>query len=188
MPGAGLTTGRAVEEAGKVADDCGLANLTLTALASRLGVRKPSLYEHVAGLAALQRLVSARADAELAGVLARAATGKAREEAVAAISGRRASWSVRRGCPCSRQRSSWHRPDRAGRIPPRRGTRASRGPARVRQPRTWASGRHRPELRLPRRCPRPSVQHLAARHSRSAVLTAFQNEGERHEHYDQHHG
>jgi AcrR family transcriptional regulator len=82
-----------VEEAGNVADDCGLANLTLAAIALRLGVRVPSLYKHVDGLAELRRLVSVQARDELAGVLARAAAGKAGGQAVTAVAGAYRAWA-----------------------------------------------------------------------------------------------
>ncbi len=59
MPRAGLTTLRVVQEAEEVADEVGLANLTLAAIAPRLGVRIPSLYKHVGGMDDLQRLVAA---------------------------------------------------------------------------------------------------------------------------------
>lgn len=85
MPRAGLTTLRVVEEAESLADEVGLANLTLAAIAPRLGVRMPSLYKHVAGMDALRRLLSIRAKQELADVFARAATGKAGAQALTAI-------------------------------------------------------------------------------------------------------
>lgn len=85
MPRAGLTTLRVVQEAENVADEVGLKNLTLAAIAPRLGVRMPSLYKHVAGMDALQRLVAIRAKTELADVLARAAAGKAGSQALTAM-------------------------------------------------------------------------------------------------------
>ena len=85
MPRAGLTTLRVVQEAEDVADEVGLNNLTLAAIAPRLGVQMPSLYKHVAGMGALQRLVSIRAKNELADVFARAAAGKAGAQALTAM-------------------------------------------------------------------------------------------------------
>ena len=85
MPRVGLTTLRVVEEAENVADEVGLANLTLAAIAPRLGVRMPSLYKHVAGMDALRRLLSIRAKTELADVFARAAAGKAGAQALTAM-------------------------------------------------------------------------------------------------------
>ena len=60
MPRAGLNTDRVVAEAAELADEVGLDQLTLAALAARLGVRQPSLYKHVASVDALQRLISMR--------------------------------------------------------------------------------------------------------------------------------
>ena len=49
MPRAGLTAERVVNEAERLADEVGLAQLSLAALAARLGVQPPSLYKHIAG-------------------------------------------------------------------------------------------------------------------------------------------
>ena len=82
MPRAGLTPAIVVEEAARLADEVGLERLTLAALAQRLGVALPSLYKHVRGLDALLQKVSALATAELAAVLAEAAAGRSRSDAV----------------------------------------------------------------------------------------------------------
>ena len=94
MPRAGLTTLRVVEEAENVADEVGLANLTLAAIAPRLGVRMPSLYKHVAGIDALRRLLSIRAKQELADVFARAAAGKAGAQALTAMFHAARNWAT----------------------------------------------------------------------------------------------
>ena len=93
VPRAGLTTLRVVEEAENVADEVGLTNLTLAAIAPRLGVRMPSLYKHVAGMDALRRLVSIRAKKELADVFARAAAGKAGAQALTAMFHAARNWA-----------------------------------------------------------------------------------------------
>lgn len=93
MPRAGLTTMRVVQEAEDVADEVGLENLTLAAIAPRLGVRMPSLYKHVAGMGALQRLVAIRATQDMADLFARAAAGKAGAEALTAISNSWRAWA-----------------------------------------------------------------------------------------------
>jgi len=85
VPRAGLNTDRVVAEAANLVDEVGVGQLTLAALAARLGVRQPSLYKHVASLDALQRLISMRAKAEVAQVLGRAAIGRARGDALVAI-------------------------------------------------------------------------------------------------------
>lgn len=93
MPRAGLTTLRVVREAEDVADEVGLANLTLAAIAPRLNVRMPSLYKHVAGIDDLKRLVSIRAKSEMADVFARAAAGKAGTQAITAMFRACRSWA-----------------------------------------------------------------------------------------------
>lgn len=94
MPRAGLTTTRVVQEAEDVADEVGLTNLTLAAIAPRLGVRMPSLYKHIAGMDALQRLVAIRATQDMADLFARAAAGKAGAEALTAISTSLRTWAM----------------------------------------------------------------------------------------------
>jgi len=62
----GLTREQVVERAAELADAEGLGSLTLAALASRLGVRTPSLYNHVDGLPDLRRRLGLRGLHELA--------------------------------------------------------------------------------------------------------------------------
>jgi len=85
MPRAGLTQDRVVAEAEQIADSVGLHRLTLAALAERVGVRQPSLYKHIEGIDELQHRISIRAKIELATVLGRAAVGRSRGDAIAAI-------------------------------------------------------------------------------------------------------
>jgi AcrR family transcriptional regulator len=93
VPRAGLTEARVVDEAERIADEVGIARLTLAAIADRLGVRQPSLYKHIDGMDALQRGLSIRAKNELAQVLARAAVGRERGDAVTAISHAYRRWA-----------------------------------------------------------------------------------------------
>jgi AcrR family transcriptional regulator len=86
MPRAGLTETLVVEEAERMVDEVGLAGLTLTALAERLGVRQPSLYKHVDGLDALHRSISVRAKRDLGECFARAAVGRSRGGAIVGMS------------------------------------------------------------------------------------------------------
>ena len=60
MPRAGLTPEGIVTEAALLADRDGLGALTLADLAAHLGVRSPSLYNHLDGLPDLARPPSAR--------------------------------------------------------------------------------------------------------------------------------
>lgn len=85
MPRAGLSAQRVVQEAEEVADEIGLSNVTLAAVAARLGVKLPSLYKHIGGMDALHRLVAIRAKTELADVIGRAAVGRAGAAALAAM-------------------------------------------------------------------------------------------------------
>jgi len=94
MPRAGLNPDRVVAAAAELADEVGLDRLTLAALAARLGVRQPSLYNHVVSLEALQRLISMRAKAELADVLGRAAIGRARDDALVAMAHAWRAWAL----------------------------------------------------------------------------------------------
>jgi len=94
VPRAGLTTERVVDEAAKMVDEVGPAQLTLAALALRLGVRQPSLYKHVDGMAGLQRGIAVLAKNELAEVLARAAVGRSRGDAVVAIAAAYRRWAL----------------------------------------------------------------------------------------------
>jgi len=94
VPRAGLNTDRVVAEAAELADEVGLDQLTLAALAARLGVRQPSLYKHVASVDALQRLISMRGKAELADVLSRAAVGRARDDALIAMAHAWRAWAL----------------------------------------------------------------------------------------------
>ena len=94
MPRAGLNTDRVVVAAMELADEVGLDKLTLAALAVRLGVRQPSLYKHVASLDALQRLISMRGKAEAADVLAQAAIGRARDDALVAMAWAWRAWAL----------------------------------------------------------------------------------------------
>jgi AcrR family transcriptional regulator len=83
-----------VDEAERMADEVGLSRLTLAALAQRLGVRQPSLYKHIDGMDALQRSLAVRAKNELAHVLARAAVGRERGDAIASLSHAYRAWAL----------------------------------------------------------------------------------------------
>jgi AcrR family transcriptional regulator len=94
MPRAGLSAELVVEEAARVVDEVGLERMTLTMLAERLGVRQPSLYKHVDGLASLRRGIALRAKAVLADVLARSAVGRSREDAIVSMSRAYRQWAL----------------------------------------------------------------------------------------------
>lgn len=82
---AGLDRQVIVMTAAEVADLNGLDNVTLKAVAERLGVRNPSLYNHIDGLSELKRELSIWGTNQLRAVISEAAIGKAGEDAVFAI-------------------------------------------------------------------------------------------------------
>jgi AcrR family transcriptional regulator len=94
LPRAGLTTTVVAREAGRLADEVGFENLTLSALALRLGVRQPTIYKHVDGTAGLHREMAILAKTELADVVRRAAVGRARDEALVAIANAFRAWAT----------------------------------------------------------------------------------------------
>ena len=81
-------------EAERLADEGGLAQLTLAALALRLGVRQPSLYKHIDGLPGLRRSIAVRAKLELTDVLGSAAVGRSRDDAVVALADAYRAWAL----------------------------------------------------------------------------------------------
>jgi AcrR family transcriptional regulator len=93
VPRAGLTPERVVTAAETLTDEVGVDDLTLAALADRLGVRQPSLYKHVDGLPALKRTIALRAKRELGEVLARAGVGKARDDAIRSLAAAYRTWA-----------------------------------------------------------------------------------------------
>jgi AcrR family transcriptional regulator len=76
---AGLTPERVVAAAGDLAD---AGELTLAALAERLGVKVPSLYKHVAGLDDLHDRLAAAGRADLITALGVATVGRAGRDAL----------------------------------------------------------------------------------------------------------
>ena len=75
-----------------MADEVGLRNLTLAALAVRLGVRQPSLYKHIDSIAGLHRDIAVQAKRDLGEVLARASVGRSGADAISAMSHAYRSW------------------------------------------------------------------------------------------------
>lgn len=83
MPRAGLDRATVISAAAGVADERGYGALTMALVAERLGVRTPSLYKHVAGLAELQQGLAARATVELGDNLRDEMQGYAGRDALA---------------------------------------------------------------------------------------------------------
>jgi len=85
MPRAGLTRSVLAAGAAELADEHGWSELTLAAVAARFGVRQPSLYKHVSGLAELRRDVALLGGIELDAELAAVAVGKSGNDALQAM-------------------------------------------------------------------------------------------------------
>jgi len=83
MPRAGLTAADIVIAAADIADESGYDNLTMGLVADRLGVRAPSLYKHVNGLADLQHRIATLAISELGEATRDAMLGTAGPDALA---------------------------------------------------------------------------------------------------------
>ena len=94
-----------VDRAEQIADELGLSGLTLAALAVTLGVRQPSLYKHVDGLSGLHRSISIRAKHELGDILARAAVGRSRHDAIESMARAYRHWAL--GHPGRYEAAQW---------------------------------------------------------------------------------
>jgi AcrR family transcriptional regulator len=84
MPRMGLDASRVVDVAAAIADANGLPAVTLARVAGELGVRAPSLYNHVDGRDALLRSVALRGVRELGDALRDAAVGRSGLDALVA--------------------------------------------------------------------------------------------------------
>ncbi len=84
-PRAGLDRTVVVEEAAVLADEDGFENLSLARLAERLGVRKPSLYNHIAGLDGIRRELVLKGLRELGRVLSSTSSGEDGEAGIFAL-------------------------------------------------------------------------------------------------------
>ena len=85
MPRAGLTAADVVQAAADIADERGYQQLTIGLVAERLGIRAPSVYKHVSGLAELQHQLATRAMSELGDAVAAAVAGRAGRDALAGL-------------------------------------------------------------------------------------------------------
>lgn len=82
---AGLDHATVIEAAAKLVDEEGIEQLTLGRLAERLGVRTPSLYNHVAGLPGLKHDLALHCLRDVLDHITHAAVGKSRAEAIFAF-------------------------------------------------------------------------------------------------------
>lgn len=81
MPRAGLDAASVTAAGAELADQIGLDRVTMSLVAERLGVKTPSLYKHVDGLASLTHRIAVLAAIEL---------GDALRDALQGVSGRKA--------------------------------------------------------------------------------------------------
>ena len=84
MPRVGLDPAAVVAAAADLADEVGLANVTMGGLAERLGVRAPSLYKHVDSQADVTRGIAVLVATEMGDELRGALQGRAGRDALAA--------------------------------------------------------------------------------------------------------
>ncbi|GAA3272277.1 MULTISPECIES: TetR/AcrR family transcriptional regulator [Dactylosporangium] len=94
MVRAGLSRAHVCTAALELADEVGIDHVTMTALARRLGVAVPSLYEHVRGMPDLLDAVGALATDELATLLGEALQGRAGRPALMAYGTAYRGWVV----------------------------------------------------------------------------------------------
>lgn len=85
MPRVPLTVDAIVSTAAALADEVGVSAVTLSAVARSLGVQTPSLYGHVADLAALRDGMTIRALAELSDSAGEAIAGRSGRDALRAL-------------------------------------------------------------------------------------------------------
>lgn len=84
MPRAGLTADAVTAAGATLADEKGLPGLSMGGVADLLGVRTPSLYKHVEGLADLTHRIAVLATTELGDAVRDATQGRAGRDALTA--------------------------------------------------------------------------------------------------------
>jgi AcrR family transcriptional regulator len=91
----GLEPSLVVQAAAELADAEGLEAVTLARVAALLGVRSPSLYSHVDGLAGLRRALAVHAAGLLGATMAETASGLAGVDALRAVAGAYRAFALR---------------------------------------------------------------------------------------------
>ncbi|RCX12813.1 TetR family transcriptional regulator [Fontibacillus phaseoli] len=81
-PRAGIDSGSVLHAAIDIADKQGAEAITISSVAQHLGIRPPSLYNHVSGLGELRKMVAVHALHQLHDTIAAAAKGKQGEAAI----------------------------------------------------------------------------------------------------------
>jgi AcrR family transcriptional regulator len=105
----GLAKGQVLEAAASLVEETGAEELTLAAVADRLGVKSQSLYAHVNGLPGLRRDLILAELARSADRLRRAVMAKARRQALLALMEEMVA--VSREKPGMARVASWNNPD-----------------------------------------------------------------------------
>jgi AcrR family transcriptional regulator len=82
VPRQGLSKAQVVDAAARIADAEGLDGVTVARVASELGIKAPSLYNHVAGRDDLIAELGVRALQELTAALTQASVGRSRDDAL----------------------------------------------------------------------------------------------------------
>lgn len=85
-PRRGLDVSTILDAAAELADAHGIEGVTLARLAARLGVRSPSLYNHVDGLPDVRKRLAVHGIERLRDALLKATAGRSGDEAVHALS------------------------------------------------------------------------------------------------------
>src|SRR5262249_40221215 len=85
VPRQGLSKAQVVDTAARIADAEGLDAVTVARVASELGIKAPSLYNHVAGRDDLMSALGVRALNELTAALTQASVGRSRDDALQGI-------------------------------------------------------------------------------------------------------
>ena len=88
----GLDRSFVLEEARKLADRVGVANLSITKLAGRLGISPPSIYAHFAGLPELRRELALRGYRELTATMVDGGFGLGGEAALVGVCNAYLDW------------------------------------------------------------------------------------------------
>jgi AcrR family transcriptional regulator len=94
MPRVGLSEEVIADTAGRLMDSEGSSSLTLARLAAELGVKPPSLYGHVDGLAGLTRLVAIDGIRRLGEACRAAVMGRSGEDGLKAIANAYRGWAL----------------------------------------------------------------------------------------------
>lgn len=81
----GLDKATIIDTAARMADEGGIASITLKSLAEKLGVKSPSLYKHISGLDELNKELMLYGWELLEKEMMKAAIGKAKDDAVIAL-------------------------------------------------------------------------------------------------------